>query len=238
MHLIVIIGILVLQNELQLVSGQDFGSFLAKYSDAIERYIMAGYGQSWKQCDRLSVGPSQHRMSDVNAKLHMDIETLENFDLSSTALSSSYCLLIVSSVRDKTTLYSLIQFGWKAIQHKRIGMVMSLGNKMTLKGLKNTTKLPFVIASKLGIAKEQFLCPVVGKLEPVLQSVMCEQSYTDYKRKHIRVGLWPYYTPYATFDEYGKPTGVDITFLELLQDKMEFKANSIISSPRDLYNMV
>ena len=94
----------------------------------------------------------------------MDIETLETFDLSSTALSSSYCLLIVSSVRDKTTLYSLIQFGWKAIQHKRIGMVMSLGNKMTLKGLKNTTKLPFVIASQLGNAKEQFLCPVVGQI--------------------------------------------------------------------------
>ena len=53
-------------------------------------------------------------------------------------------------------------------------MVMNLGNNVTLEGLENTTKLPFVIASQLTNEKEQFLCPVVGELEPVLQSVMCE----------------------------------------------------------------
>lgn len=232
-----LIGILVLLNGPQPANGQDLGTFLAKYSDAIERYIMTGYGESWKHCDLLSVGePFQQRLSDDSANLHMDVNTFETFD--AAALSSSYCLLIVSNVKDTTTLYSMIGFGWKAIQHKRIGMVVNLGNNMTLEGLKNTTKLPFIIASKLGNAKEQFLCPVVGRLEPVLKSVMCDQSFTDYKGKHIRVSLYPYITPYATLDKLGRPTGVDIQFLELLQDKMAFKANSIISSPFDMYTMV
>ena len=71
-----------------------------------------------------------------------------------------------------------------------------------------------------------------------MQSVMCEQSYTTYKGKRIRISLWPYFAPYATFDKQGKPTGVDIEFMKLIEEKMAFNGNLIISKPWDIYKMV
>ena len=229
----VLIGLLALQS----MSMPSRGNFLAKYSDAIERYIMTGYGQGWKHCDLLSVGgPSQKILPDDRVNLQMDIKTLETYDLS--ILASSYCLLVVSDVNDMRTLQSIIQFGWKCTQYKRIGVVLKLGDNVTLDGLQNRTKLPFVVATESPNGKEQFLCPVVGESEPVLQSVMCEQSLISYKGRQLRISLWPYFEPYATFDKLGKPTGVDMKFLNLLQERIEFKYTLIISTPWDLYKMV
>ena len=115
---------------------------------------------------------------------------------------------------------------------------MKLGENVTLDGLQNKTKLPFVIATESPKGKEQFLCPAVGESEPVMQSVMCEQSHSSYKGKHMRISFWPYFEPYATFDKQGKPSGVDMEFLNLLQERMGFKYTLIIPSPWDLYKMV
>ena len=52
MQLSVLIGILVLQNEPQLASGQ--GMFLGKYRTQIQNYIMTGHGGGWQDCDILS----------------------------------------------------------------------------------------------------------------------------------------------------------------------------------------
>ena len=232
-----LIGILLLQSLTQHVRGLNLGTFFPKYRYAIERYIMTGYGYAWKSCDILTVGSKYPTLSHDNAILDMDVKNLGKFDISTT-LSSAYCLLLVSHVDDIKTLAAILEFGWTAIQHKRLGMVLTLGNNMTLDGLKNTTKLPFVIASQQGNDTEQFLCPVVGRLEPVLQSVMCELSLTEYKSKEIRVSLWPYMAPYQSFGNDGKVVGVDIKLVKLLEDKMKFKANITISSPFDIYNLV
>ena len=62
MYLRVLLAVLALQNMPQLIRGQDLNTLLVKYSDAIERYIMTGYGEGWKHCDLLSVGPSKNRL--------------------------------------------------------------------------------------------------------------------------------------------------------------------------------
>ena len=237
MYLNVIFVILALQNHPKLSRGQLINNFLSKYSNAIETYIMTGYGGGWKSCDILAAGRFKEVLFGENANLHVNIETLVSYDISVTTLAS-YCLLIVSKVQDVKTLNSIVEFGWKATHYKRIGMVLNLENNVTLSQLKNTTKIPFLIASQFSNDQEQFLCPVVGELEPALQSVMCDQSYTNYKGKLIRISLWPYFNPYATFDKKGKPAGVDIEFLKLLQRKMKFIGKVIISAPRDIVKMV
>ena len=107
-----------------VASGQDMGllgTFLAKHSDAIERYIMTGYGESWKHCDLLSVGTSHSILSGDSANLHVDIKTLKTLDIATAALSSSYCLLVISNVMDKAALYSIVRFGWFPTQEDWYG---------------------------------------------------------------------------------------------------------------------
>ena len=61
MYLSVLICFLALNSESFFVNGKYLSLFLEKYSNALESYIMAGYGQSWKHCDLLSVGSSIYK---------------------------------------------------------------------------------------------------------------------------------------------------------------------------------
>ena len=137
-------------------------------------------------------------------------------------LAKSHCLLLLAQAENNGTLTAIIEFGWTAIQHKRVGMMLSLGSNVTLDKVTNTTNLPFLIAAQLESGEEQFLCPTVGSRQPQLQCKMCDQSLTGYKGKTIRVGFSIAFRPYATMTEDGVPDGVDKRFLKVLQEKMDF----------------
>ena len=235
MHQALLISLTVIQCVTHTY-GQHSDIFLAKHRNAIEAYIMTGYGDGWKHCDLLSVGSTYQSPPGDTANFQMDSKTLGTFDISSS-FSSSYCLIVRIRVNDTRTLAAIIEFGWTAIQHKRLGMVMTLENNMTLEGLKNISKLPFVIAAQFNNDKEKFLCPVVGKLDPVVKSFMCPQSFTGYKGKYIRVTTYPYSKPYGkSYDKDGK--GIDTNFLQLLQNKMKFEANFTPSNVMKFFDQV
>ena len=87
------------------------------------------------------------------------------------------------------SLLALVEFGRRVIQHKRIALVVKLGSGVTLNDIKNTHKLPFLIAAELDKGEEQFLCPVIGQPEPWGQQSMCKESYVSTKDKVLRVGM-------------------------------------------------
>ena len=91
----------------------------------------------------------------------------------------------------------------------------------------NTTKLPFLIAAKLEQDKEQFLCPVVGEIKPLLEDKMCNPSYASYKNKRLNVALLGI-PPYFMLTKTGQIDGTDIRLMRILEQKLNFKADIII----------
>ena len=94
------------------------------------------------------------------------------------------------------SLLALVEFGQRAIQHKRIALVVKLGSGVTLNDIGNTHKLSFLVAAELDNEEEQFLCPVIGQSEPWRQQSMCNESYVSIKDKVLRVGMvghWPWF---------------------------------------------
>ena len=162
--------------------------FLSKHRSDIERYIMTGYGQGWKNCDLIQTDPQQSSSSDETPLFFMDIKKLHTSDILTT-FSSSTCLLISAQVRNNQSLSNLIHFGWSVIQRKRLALVLKLTQGMTLNMAPNTTKLPFLIAAEVG-EKEQFLCPVVGESSPHLQDTKCNLFFTSCQDKTLRVGIF------------------------------------------------
>ena len=165
--------------------------FLARHREAIESYIMTGYGKGWRSCDVISDTPQGPAFLEGNPHFVMKAVDLKNFDISTT-LASSHCLLASYYVRSNTSLSALIEFGWTVVQHKRLALVLKMGPGINLVMATNTTKLPFVVAAELWDGTSQFLCPVVGEREPRLQDSTCDASL---KGKAIRVtyfGVPPY----------------------------------------------
>ena len=162
--------------------------FLTKHRSDIERYIMTGYGQGWKNCDLIQMDPQQSSSSDETPLFLMDIKKLHTSDILTT-FSSSTCLLISAQVRNNQSLSNLIHFGWSVIQRKRLALVLTLTEGMTLSMAPNTTKLPFLIAAEVG-EKEQFLCPVVGESSPRLKDTKCNLFFTSCQDKTLRVGIF------------------------------------------------
>ena len=181
--------------------GQNPDMFLTKNKDHIERFIMNGYGRGWKHCDVIHDNSQQHNIFDEPPRLVMDINMLHTLDIRTT-LSSSYCLLISGHVNNNHTLSDLIKFGWSVVQHKRLALVLKLGQGMTLEMATNTTKVPFLIAPRMMDGKEQFLCPVIGEKNPRLQDTKCDGYYSSYKNKSLTVGIFgipPYTNSKFTF---------------------------------------
>ena len=203
------------------VEGSDLSNFMSKYKGDVEKFIMSGYGGGWEMCDLIVTSPFESNPSTDIPNIMGDINLLKTLDIWNI-LAKSHCLLLLAQAEDNATLTSIIEFGWTAIQHKRVGMMLSLGSNMSLdKGI-NTTNMPFLIAAQLGRGEEQFLCPTVGNQQAQLQSSMCDQNLALYKGKTIRVGLSTAFIPYGFKTEKGVPDGVDRRFLEVLQDKMDF----------------
>ena len=181
--------------------GQNPAIFLTKNRDHIENYIMKGYGQGWKHCDVVHGNSQRHNIFDEMPKLVMDINMLGSIDIRTT-FSSSYCLLISGIVNSNETLSDLFKFGWSVVQHKRLALLLKLGQGMTLEMATNTTKLPFLVAARTMDGKEQFLCPVIGEKNPRLQDTRCDRSYSSYKNKSLTVGIFgipPYINCKFTF---------------------------------------
>ena len=205
--ILIIPFILLCLLELDSVHGQSYNIFLTKYKDHIEKFIMKGYGWGWKHCDVMNNLSRQPSFFDETPKFVMDINMLGSFDIK-TSLSSSSCLLITGNVHSNRTLSDLIKFGWSVVQRKRLALVLKLSQGMTLEMATNTTKLPFLVAASRADGKEQFLCPVIGEKTPYLQDTKCDISYSSYKNKSLRVGIFgipPYY--------YGKFT-IPTTFFQ------------------------
>ena len=78
MQLSVLIGILVLQNEPQLVSGQ--GMFLGKYRTQIQNYIMTGHGGGWQDCDILSANTFP---AEGTPQISLDLDKINELNIKS-----------------------------------------------------------------------------------------------------------------------------------------------------------
>ena len=103
--------------------------------------------------------------------------------------SSSHCLLAMYNIGSHQDLMSLMGFGWKAVQHKRIALVLKMAPGLTLKSEMNLTKLPFMVAAELENGDGQYICPLIGEDEPCHQDFMCRQSYVLPEKKTLRVGM-------------------------------------------------
>ena len=211
--------IFVLQSLSLIACGQSVPSFPSVRRHDIETYIMSGYGDGWEQCDDLIIPPAHPQVNGRNPSFVADIEILKQIDISS-AFSHAHCLLLTAHANDVQTLSQIVQFGWTAVHHKRIGIVLKMESNVTLMMAGNTTKLPFIIGSELNNGSQQFLCPVIGSDQPIIQSTMCGKHYTSLAGKTVAVGAyghWPWI-------HMGYMFGVDVMLLNLLEEKLKFKS--------------
>ena len=179
------IGVVLLLRE---VHGLGLEMFAAKHRTAIQEYIMVGYGDGWMHCDILSDNPKDVGFYEDIPHFAITLEKLLTIDIGHT-LSSSRCLLALYEVNTLQNLTSIIEFGWKAIQYKRIALILKMGSGLTLDHRINTTKMPFPVAAEVGNGKEQFICQLIGKVEPLLQEHMCEKSHISFEKKTLRIGM-------------------------------------------------
>ena len=220
MQLGVLIGILVLQNEPQLASGQ--GMFLGKYRTQIQNYIMTGHGGGWQDCDILSANTFS---AEGTPQISLDLDKINAMNIKS-AFASSQCVLVNYHVGGIADLQALIDFTWAAIDHVRIALVLNMGSGITLDMVTNTTKLPFLVAAELRQAKEQFLCPVVGEIEPRLELAMCKLSYASFENKTLRISQLGV-TPDFIFTSNGLD-GINIRMMKILEDKLNFMSKIVV----------
>ena len=134
-----------------------------------------------------------------------------------------------------TTPDLLLKFGMDAADYVRIAVVLKMRLGLTLDMVTNTTKLPFLVAAELGQAKEQFLCPVVGEVEPRLKQALCPASYVSYSYKTLRIGQLGI-TPDFIFTNNGDFDGINIKLINILKHKFNFMSEIIIpQSFQDAY---
>ena len=187
------------------IRGQELEAFLADHKEAIEEYIMSGYGGGWKHCDVLT--GDANIPNDV-PHLVMDSKELQKLNIG-TVFSSSHCLVASYHVNDNQSLSALLEFGWRAIQYKRIALVLRLGIGMTLDPTINrASSLPFLVAALENNGAKTFLCPVVGEVTPRRKDHMCPKSYSSLKNKALRIGMVgpaPYFVGKAVFIFYVCP---------------------------------
>ena len=180
-------------------------------------------------------GPCQGVLHFLGIIIHKRAESIKLFfhilpDLWKY-LSASHCVLATYHVQSQENLVNLLKLGYETFQKKRLALVLKIGTNTSLgiaRDLNNLPfpNLPFLVAAVLSNGEEQFLCPVVGELNPRLQDVMCDLSYTTYKNRILRAGVLgipPYFTMKDT-----KIDGVDVKLLKLLAEKMRFQPNIII----------
>ena len=214
---------------LTLSRGQDLSQFVDEHKQAIEVHIMAGYGGGWNECDLLAILPQENALQSDTPQFVMDMASLKAFDIR-TSFSNSHCLLITAHVGNQRILDEVIEFGWTAVHHKRLGMALRLGSNVTLDMANNITNLPFSIAAKLEGGEDQFLFPSLGEDMPKLQPFMSHRPHRAYSGKPIRVGLLGIgiLKGIGIFKGAdGQLDGVYIRLISLLERKMKFKINYV-----------
>ena len=169
--------------------GQELDAFMADHKGAIEEYIMSGYGGGWKQCDVLTGhAPDANIPNDV-PHLVMDSRELQKLNIGSV-LSSAHCLVASYHVNDNQSLSALFEFGWRAIQYKRIAVVLRLGNGVTLHpAINRASSVPFLVVALKDNGEKTFICPVVGEVTPWRKEYMCPKSYSSFTNKALRIGM-------------------------------------------------
>ena len=175
--------LILLVTLLSLTFGQEAGTLLTKYRDDLEGYIMKGHGGGWKNCDIVHDTSERFNFSAYTLRFVMDLSMIGSSDIRTT-FSSSHCLLVSAHVSNNQSLSDIFKFGWSVIQHKRLALVLQLEAGLTLDKAANTSKLPFMVVATDQHKKEQFLCPVIGRASPKLQSYMCDTSYVSLKEKN------------------------------------------------------
>ena len=209
--------------------GAEKRMFLDRYRDEIQEFIMTGHEKGWKNCDILSSNTLPH---DREPHFSMDLEYIKTMDIKTTFASSS-CLLVSYDVEGNESLSTLFDFGWSSIQFLRLALVMKMNDGTNLNMIGNTTKLPFLIAAELEQGKKQFLCPVVGKIAPVLEQEMCDLSHVSYQGKQLRIshiGLPPQFI----FDpNSGIIDGTTFRMMRILEEKLNFNAQIIVADSFD-----
>ena len=164
--------------------GLELDMFMAKHLVAIEEYIMAGHGNGWTQCDIVAANLKKSSIYQHIPSVATDIKNLERIDIGAT-FSSSHCLLAMYEVESLQNLASLMEFGSRAIQHKRLALVIKMVPGLSLKNTFDTERPPFLVAALLENDKEQFICPRV--VNP--QKYMCDKSVVKFEGNMIHVGF-------------------------------------------------
>ena len=198
------------------------GMFLEKYRAQIQNYIMTGNAGGSKDCDILSAST----FLDATPQIAMDLDKLKTMNINSV-FASSRCVLVNYHVDDIKDIQALLKFGMDAADHVRIALVLKMRLGLTLDMVTNTTKLPFLVAAELGQAKEQFLCPVVGEVEPRLEQVLCPASYVSYSYKTLRIALMGIPPDYILNPD-GDWDGINIKLMHILEHRFNFMSNIII----------
>ena len=210
-----------------LLSGEALGNgqttFLEKYKKAIQDYTMTGHESGWNHCDILS---EKSYLREDTPQITMDFDKIRTMDIR-TAFVSSHCLLVNYRVISKANLSALIDFGWAAIQHIRLALVIKMEAGISLDLATNTTKLPFLVAAESDQGIEQFLCPVVGEAEPRFERKMCKKSYRSQKNRTLRIGIMGMKPYFVNLGNLGYD-GMDIRMLKMLEKSFKFETKLII----------
>ena len=199
---------------------------LIKHKEAIQNYMMTGYESKWQHCDRLS---DDSYYSDNEPQITMKVEEIHTLNLKA-AFAYSTCLLVHYDVSSRAELSALFEFGWKAINHVRLAMVVSMRSGITLEMANNTLNLPYLVAAQLDDGKEQFLCPIVGEVRPQFGPSMCKQSFINYKNKKIRYGVFGLPPEFVPANSFGNGYAINETtmdgttprFMKMLAEKLNF----------------
>ena len=200
--------------------GQEQSMLLHTYKEAIQNYMMTGYGKGWKQCDILSDRFSIEGTPHVSVELDK-IETLDT----KTTFASSHCLLVTYHVASKASLSTLLDFGWATIKHLRLALVMKMDSGISLGMAINVTKLPFLVAAESTHEKKQFLCPVIGERDLRLEPEMCNPSYVSYTNRTLRFVITGI-PPYVISTGLGYD-GIDLRLLTMLKERLNFTPKTI-----------
>ena len=197
-----------------VVSGQS--KILTKYRRELETFITTGHEGTWSNCDILS--SNGHSYEGV-VSVTMGLDILRSLNMKSV-FSSSVCLLAVYDVKSRTDLSNLLEFGRKAINHVRIALIVKMHSEITLEKAANSSNLPFIVAAESEHGKDQFICPVVGEIKPVLKHEMCKASFLDLKNKSLRVGLLGIPPDFILTNDGIK--GANIRLIKMLAQRLGF----------------
>ena len=92
--------------------------------------MMTGYESKWQHCDRLS---DDSYYSNNEPQITMNLEEIQTLNLKA-AFAYSTCLLVHYDVSSRASLSALMEFGWKAINHVRLAIVITLQSVNTHTG--------------------------------------------------------------------------------------------------------